>query len=762
MVMGKALWSDCPPMITYWFSPDPDPSQTLYEAGLRAPFIIPDLCRHYYSVYDEEKEPFGRTVFISLWDYTRAADDEPRISRVSKTQLFPTGYSTSGPVLTDGLRPDGSRRIYGLPTENASGDWKVLQYRISSNGTLSAPMDLGSIITGPAGEIPNNLVKPEISADGRYIFLAVSTGSYYGVRRFDLNTNINELVVALPVTTGQIRGMEYVPGSAFSGGVPRLYVSWVNFNPTLTGGICYYGMSSIPTGGYTSLGTNALGSTPNQKRFGFTDLEKSYNNEYLYFAENPNPQPGNTIPAYGSLWSLKTSSSAVSQVAAGSGGIRVNTITMNQAYQIQDQIDGEDYTKYNYAVQTPAFTVNGITQTGAAIPTVDVCTGGNLTLNRTGSFTNSWTVTVQKGTISGTTFTPGVSQTSAPQSGTVSVVNLSSLFPSFGLATYNDGLRVTVTATNNCASNTTATKTQTFNIRQAALTVDFGMYANSCYGGLIKPRTTTLPIPSYTFLGVGANPSAQSQELCDAVGVRKSYQGAGNAGIDAISLPPSNWEINVYEVDPNTGNALLPLPAGYIVNYTGTNIAPPGFLNFNGATTFATNPNYPFDYFKTLYADALTLSRNIGSTAPLTALSQRVWKVEMKASLPGSTCPPNTAFSYFRLAVVINTSTSNYGQFWKKAPQNGFDSSEQTSVMDSKIIRPIYPNPTTGLFRLDDGYFQSGSPVMLYISDVTGREVYTSTLPENKQVDVQHLSNGLYVYRIAVNGQLYTGKLVKE
>lgn len=754
-----------------WYSSDPNSSATLFEASLRAPFIIPNACRQYYSYYNLQVDPNrNQATFISKWSYSEVPGQPGLvdIKQISKAELFPSasGYGRGGYVLVDGLQPNGSRYLYGITTNSSPGGFSVLRYTISASGSLSGYTDLGEIVANGSNETIVPYMKPELSADGKSIFIAtIRTGTNYAnfITRFDIPTQTATKVVN--VATGNFTGMEWVPGSAFgTGASPRLYVSWYSTASGVTGGIYYYNLNSTPAGGYTSLGTNALGSTPNQARFGFTDLERSANNQ-LYFAEDPNPNSivwYNNISSTGNLWKLNAATGAVSAV-----GVNVTNVASYRAYQIQDQIDGEDYSKYSYAVETPQFTLNGVTQTGAAIPTVDVCTvGGSLILNRTGSFTNTWTVTIEKGNISGTNFTLGGNPiTSSPQNGSINSINLAAISTTFYnyLLNYNGGLQVTVSATNNCSGNTTATKTQRFNIRQSTLTVDFGMWGKFCpNGGIVKPRTTTLPIPNFTFNNTGSTISAQQQQLCDAVGVPRSYQGANSVGIDGINLPASNWEINVYEVDPNTGNALLSFPVGYIVNMTGVNSAPPGFVAFNTNTTFPANPNYPPDYFKNLYADALTLSRNTSSTAPLTALSQRVWKVEMKASLPTSACPQKIAFSYFRLAVSTNTSTTNYGQYWKRAPQNGSDSSEDNSVIDSKIIRPIYPNPTTGLFMLDNGYFQSGNAVVLRISDVTGREVFNTSLLANRQIDVQHLPSGLYVYYIAANGQSYTGKLVKE
>ncbi|MFA5556319.1 MAG: S8 family serine peptidase [Flavobacteriaceae bacterium] len=71
----------------------------------------------------------------------------------------------------------------------------------------------------------------------------------------------------------------------------------------------------------------------------------------------------------------------------------------------------------------------------------------------------------------------------------------------------------------------------------------------------------------------------------------------------------------------------------------------------------------------------------------------------------------------------------------------------------------VFPNPTSDFlyFYTDDtlnGTFK--------LFDISGKNILENPINHNTQIDVQHLQNGMYFYRILINGQIKTGKIVKK
>ncbi len=78
----------------------------------------------------------------------------------------------------------------------------------------------------------------------------------------------------------------------------------------------------------------------------------------------------------------------------------------------------------------------------------------------------------------------------------------------------------------------------------------------------------------------------------------------------------------------------------------------------------------------------------------------------------------------------------------------------------------IYPNPTNGLLNIVWTNQQTGS-ANVTVTDVVGREVYSSTVEMNatagqQQIDLGKLKNGMYMINIKSAGNTYSGKLVVQ
>ena len=67
----------------------------------------------------------------------------------------------------------------------------------------------------------------------------------------------------------------------------------------------------------------------------------------------------------------------------------------------------------------------------------------------------------------------------------------------------------------------------------------------------------------------------------------------------------------------------------------------------------------------------------------------------------------------------------------------------------------VYPNPTADHVRFTlDGHVQ--------IFDVLGRKVLDEQVNSQRQMAVDHLPDGLYLYRLITHTESYSGKLIKQ
>lgn len=327
------------PIVNEFFSPVP------HDAGAEAslPFPIGGKCKQFFSVRYLSGGP-GQPLVLALqqWDYADIATNG--ILAVGQPVVLAQG---AGGHVVGPLQADGSRYIYAryaFPTP--VGSISLVSWKINADGTVGSMTNRGTLITNSAQTFEDR-VPMELSADSKYLYylyqVATGTGQY-AIARFDLSTNTSSTVAT---TNGYgITGMEWLPGSAISPTAgARLYVSYRHLNTNGIGGLMYYDLGSIPAGGYSGLGTNALSSSvTNQVRFGFTEIERSPNN-LLYLAENTNPI---VVPSFapanpGRLWVLDPVTTTLSPVNIAGSPVQVCRIRSAYSYIIQDQINGENY-----------------------------------------------------------------------------------------------------------------------------------------------------------------------------------------------------------------------------------------------------------------------------------------------------------------------------------------------------------------------------------------------------------------------------------
>jgi hypothetical protein len=73
----------------------------------------------------------------------------------------------------------------------------------------------------------------------------------------------------------------------------------------------------------------------------------------------------------------------------------------------------------------------------------------------------------------------------------------------------------------------------------------------------------------------------------------------------------------------------------------------------------------------------------------------------------------------------------------------------------------VFPNPVSDVIFIDSD--QSSAPFYFELSDITGKKVISKKLIGiRNQVQLSELPGGLYLYRIIMNGESYSGKVVKR
>ena len=72
----------------------------------------------------------------------------------------------------------------------------------------------------------------------------------------------------------------------------------------------------------------------------------------------------------------------------------------------------------------------------------------------------------------------------------------------------------------------------------------------------------------------------------------------------------------------------------------------------------------------------------------------------------------------------------------------------------------LYPNPTSDFLY----FYSDSSKGKVYISlfDVSGKHILDQSMQNTSPIDLSHLENGFYIYRISVDDEIKTGKILKK
>jgi hypothetical protein len=72
----------------------------------------------------------------------------------------------------------------------------------------------------------------------------------------------------------------------------------------------------------------------------------------------------------------------------------------------------------------------------------------------------------------------------------------------------------------------------------------------------------------------------------------------------------------------------------------------------------------------------------------------------------------------------------------------------------------VYPNPANNFINIK--FNSPAADLKLELFDITGRMVLTTDLSGNQKINIGHLEDGLYIYRLNQEGIVKSGKILVE
>lgn len=683
------------------------------DYGVTVPFAVPGLCKQYYTLRTKMGYANYLSTYLALWDYsdpyntgiTKLSDQDlaPLVSDYGNSSTRAPYVSVIGP-----LRADGSRFIYGFASsQRLPYTLDIVRYHISATGVVSPMVNLGTAVVFSNNESLETRVGLQLSADGQFLFYTYQVSGTFVVSRFNLSTNTRSKVATL-YNTEVVSGLEWVPGSAFSSGNPRLYYSWRS-NTNNVGGIGYYDLGSVPTSGYSGQGT----SVSNSWRLGFTDLERAADNS-LYLAVNPNPSTlANSVTSVGSLQRLNPATGSFSTVTTtGGAGVQVCRILNLYAYIIQDQIDGEPPFSAGYTLNTPSIKLNGATPPA----NITVCNNSSplLLVGTSSSYYDAYQVQVERGTLSGGTFFPNASPCSTAfitSSAVSNTFDIAANFPACVLG-YSGFIRVTYTIRSACG--TTASVSGVYEISQATAALDFQV---------VGPSSCT----SYQPINTGT-PNPLAQPTSNPPPCALGWLGALTCAITGATANSSSG-VTSYRIDLDRMDGL-----GNWLSVGSTGVVPgalPANHNFNSITN---------GYFINNYA---TIKNNYVFRAMVTIVTP--------------SCGTLVRYTFFQ--IIDGGPQYSAGNYFKTVSPDLAEVNE-----DATATTPLmHPNPATTSVALVWNNHDKTAEASVIIMDVSGKIVLAKQLSENEgfnkhTIDIGGLPAGLYQYRLVKPSGTFQGK----
>jgi hypothetical protein len=91
--------------------------------------------------------------------------------------------------------------------------------------------------------------------------------------------------------------------------------------------------------------------------------------------------------------------------------------------------------------------------------------------------------------------------------------------------------------------------------------------------------------------------------------------------------------------------------------------------------------------------------------------------------------------------------------------ENMILNTQENKIENTSQIIKFYPNPASKNFSFEKQILEDNASAIVYIYSVYGSLVSRQQVTENN-VNIENLSPGLYVVKIASNHKVFTGKLI--
>ncbi len=86
----------------------------------------------------------------------------------------------------------------------------------------------------------------------------------------------------------------------------------------------------------------------------------------------------------------------------------------------------------------------------------------------------------------------------------------------------------------------------------------------------------------------------------------------------------------------------------------------------------------------------------------------------------------------------------------------------ETKSEDREIVTIVYPNPNTGLIKIDISNLPLNTKVEMKLYDLNGNElVVRRNFESHSEIDINHYIDGVYILRIMINERVTNWKIVK-
>jgi len=423
-----------------------------------------------------------------------------------------------------------------------------------------------------------------------------------------------------------------------------------------------------------------------------------------------------------------------------------------------DELDRAPYLGFkinNTTLSTGSTPTSFVTCSSVPLNITDV-TGALGTAN---NLSPNMTLTVTKGTWSGTVFTATATAstyTTTGWNGLNAGLNLNSLFTSY-LNNYAGYLQVTLTLPNEYCDGAPVSKSYVISIGQASF---LGNYSAVCYivsGCTTSDSKTAWTNPSTIPTAVSTNTIPNSFK-CD-VANGNGWQSCKKVGINNFTFVGS-YTVEVYQADPTTGNRIV--ISGSVAPNVYARIDDAGITGSLDFNEFAYGAGYdgstPFGCDLTADANGVTGNGNFfigyynavkANATNLAAMSARVWCVDVRIVSP-SGCVVNKK-TYFK---IVNNGVNNNG--WQMRMDNSDEGNMETETSWS-----IFPNPSTDVFNIS---IENGNgTAQLEVFDYAGKLMKAEAMSGfEHRIDLSGYAKGIYFVKLNSNGQSTTKKIVLQ